>query len=154
MLWEELQKEVQMRADQNPWPEQQKFVKKGLTFRNCYSLVLGLCCLPDTEKLLKLWTSGFHAQKWFKFYVCPEDSINIEGWETAVYSFTSKNLDKTEVPVVVQWKRIRLGSMQMWVRSMASLSGLRIRHCHELRCRITDAAWIWRCCGCGVGRQL
>ena len=29
----------------------------------------------------------------------------------------------------------KLGSMRMWVRSLASLSGLRIQHCHELWCR-------------------
>ena len=36
------------------------------------------------------------------------------------------------VPVVAQWKRIQLGTMRWWVRSVASLSGLRIWHCHEL----------------------
>ena len=39
------------------------------------------------------------------------------------------------VPVMVQWKRIRLGTMRVWVWSLASLSGLRIWHCHELWCR-------------------
>ena len=38
-------------------------------------------------------------------------------------------------PVVAQWKRIRLGTMRFLVRSLASLSGLRIRHCHEMWCR-------------------
>ena len=36
------------------------------------------------------------------------------------------------VPIVVQWKRIRLVSMRMWVRPLASLSGLMIQRCHEL----------------------
>ena len=39
------------------------------------------------------------------------------------------------VPVVVQWKQIWLGAMRLWVQSLASLSGFRIRHCHELWCR-------------------
>ena len=39
------------------------------------------------------------------------------------------------VPVVVQQKQIRLGTMRLWVRSLASLSGLRIWRCHELWCR-------------------
>ena len=39
------------------------------------------------------------------------------------------------VPVVVQWKGIRLVSMRMWVSSPASLSGLRIQRCPELWCR-------------------
>ena len=36
------------------------------------------------------------------------------------------------VPIVVQWKRIRLGTMRWWVHSLALLSGLRIQRCHEL----------------------
>ena len=43
----------------------------------------------------------------------------------------------TGVPVLVQWKRIQLGIMRLWVRSLASLSGLRT----------------WHCCGSGLGRQ-
>ena len=39
------------------------------------------------------------------------------------------------VPVMVQWKRIQLGTMRLRVRSPALLSGLRIWHCHELWCR-------------------
>ena len=33
-------------------------------------------------------------------------------------------------------KRIRLGTVRLWVRSLASLSGLRIRRCRELWCRL------------------
>ena len=40
--------------------------------------------------------------------------------------------------VVVQQQRIQLISMRMWVGSLVSISWLRI----------------WRCHGCGVGRQL
>ena len=36
---------------------------------------------------------------------------------------------KKGVPIVAQWQRIGLGSMRTWVRSLASLSGLRIQHC-------------------------
>ena len=39
------------------------------------------------------------------------------------------------VPIVAQWKRIRLGTMRLWVQSLASLGGLRIQHCGELWCR-------------------
>ena len=39
------------------------------------------------------------------------------------------------VPVVAQWKGIRLLSMRMRVRSLALLSGVRIRRCLELWCR-------------------
>ena len=36
------------------------------------------------------------------------------------------------IPIMVQWKQIRLVSMRMRVRSLSSISGLRIQHCHEL----------------------
>ena len=44
------------------------------------------------------------------------------------------------VPIVVQWKHIRPGTMRFQVRSLALLSGLRIRRCHELWCRLQ--AWL------------
>ena len=39
------------------------------------------------------------------------------------------------VTVMAQWKRIQLETMRLQVLSLASLSGLRIRRCHELWCR-------------------
>ena len=39
------------------------------------------------------------------------------------------------VPVVVQRKQIQLGTMRLWVQSLASLSGSRIWRCRELWCR-------------------
>ena len=36
---------------------------------------------------------------------------------------------------MAQWKQIQLGTMRLQVRSLASLSGLRIWLCHELWCR-------------------
>ena len=36
------------------------------------------------------------------------------------------------VPIVMQWKQIRVGTMRLRVRSLAFLSGLRIQHRHEL----------------------
>ena len=39
------------------------------------------------------------------------------------------------VPIVVQWKRIQLGTMRLRVPSLALLSGLRIQHRLELWCR-------------------
>ena len=36
---------------------------------------------------------------------------------------------------MAQWKRIQLGTMRLWVRSLALFRGLRIRRCHELQCR-------------------
>ena len=42
---------------------------------------------------------------------------------------------KVGVPVVAQRKRIQLGTTGFRIQSLASLSGLRIRHCCELWCR-------------------
>ena len=39
------------------------------------------------------------------------------------------------VPIVAQWKQIRLGTMRLRIQSLALLSGLRIRCCCELWCR-------------------
>ena len=52
------------------------------------------------------------------------------------------------VPVVTQQKRIRLGTMRLWVPSRTSLSGLRIRCCCELLCRLQMSL------GCGVAVAL
>ena len=37
---------------------------------------------------------------------------------------------------MVQQKLILLGTMRLWARSLALLSGLKIRHCRELLCRL------------------
>ena len=54
---------------------------------------------------------------------------------------------------MVQQKRIRLGAMGLRVRSLALLSGSRIRRCCELWCR-WQTQLRSHCCGCGVGWQL
>jgi len=64
---------------------------------------------------------------------------------------------KSEVVWSSLWwlSRLRtLVSMRMQVRSLAPLSGLRIRHWRKLSSWVADAAWIWHCCGCGLGRRL
>ena len=63
-------------------------------------------------------------------------------------------LPMARVPVVAQRKQIWLGSTRSQVQSPASISGLRIWHCHELWCRSTDTAQSWCCCGDGVGQWL
>ena len=45
-----------------------------------------------------------------------------------------KKKKKSGIPEVVQRKWIWLGTMRLQVPPLASLSGLRIRHCHELWC--------------------
>ena len=46
-----------------------------------------------------------------------------------------QNLLLLGVPVVTQWQQTQLVSMRIGVQSLALLSGLNIRHCHELWCR-------------------
>ena len=45
-------------------------------------------------------------------------------------------IQRTGGPVMVQRKQIRLGTMRWQVRSLALLSGLRIRRCCEVWCRL------------------
>ena len=47
-------------------------------------------------------------------------------------------------PIMAQRKQIRLVSMRTQVHSLASPSGLRIWHCHELWCR--SQMWLWLQC--------
>ena len=44
------------------------------------------------------------------------------------------------VPIMVQQKQIWLGTMRLWVRSLALLSGSRIQRCCELWCRLSATA--------------
>ena len=73
-----------------------------------------------------------------------------------LYKYVSlfQNFLMRGVPVMAQWKRIRLVSTRTQVRSLVSLSGLGIRRCRELWCRVEVEAWILHCYGGGVGRQL
>ena len=61
--------------------------------------------------------------------------LHFKGLEPSCQSL--KKFISLGVPVVAQWKRIRLGPMRWRVRSLASLRGLRIR----------------RAVSCGVGRR-
>ena len=58
------------------------------------------------------------------------------------------------VPVMVQWKRSRLGTMRLQVQSLATLSGLRIWHCCELwrslGIILSEVSGLWDC-SCGLG---
>ena len=58
-------------------------------------------------------------------------------------------MKESRVPVVVQQKQICLGTMRFWVRSLASLSGLRIHI--ALSCGVghrhgSDLALLWLWC--------
>ena len=50
---------------------------------------------------------------------------------------------------MVQHKRIPLGTMKLWVQSLAFLSGLRIWHCCELWCR-SQTRWLVSCISVAV----
>ena len=52
--------------------------------------------------------------------------------------FSSISNFGAEIPIVAQRKQTRLASTRMWVRSLASFSGLRI----------------WQCCGVGLGSSV
>ena len=63
-----------------------------------------------------------------------QTSLDILRTNLRHFSFTINKVN-IGVPIAVQQKRIQLGTMRFLVRSLASLSGLRIRHCRDLWCR-------------------
>ena len=68
------------------------------------------------------------------------------GWRTITAEKTcsaSSRFEDRGVPVVVQWKRIQLGTMLLRVGSLASISGLGIQRCRELQCR--SQTWLGSC---------
>ena len=76
------------------------------------------------------------------------------GWRISFFGVQDRAIENRGVPVVAQWKQIHLGTVRLWVRSLASLSGLRICRCRELRYR--SQVWLRShvACGSGVGQQL
>ena len=66
--------------------------------------------------------------------VLPQGETHLLGLLARYYQVTSRKLP-LGVPVMAQQKQIQLGTMRLLVQFLASLSGLRIRHCHEVWCR-------------------
>ena len=60
---------------------------------------------------------------------------------------TIKEKSDWEFPSLQQ-KRIQLGTMRLWVRTLASLSGLGIWCCYELWCRLQ--MWLGSCVAVAV----
>ena len=61
------------------------------------------------------------------------------------FSSTSESLLEPGVPVLAQWKQIRLGTMRLRVRSPTSLSRLRVRRCgvgHRCSADL-ELLWLW-----------
>ena len=69
-------------------------------------------------------------------------------WDKKEFFVTSSRLWRAEFPVVARRKQIRLGTMRLRVQSLASLSELRIRCCHELWCR--SQTWFGSCVAVAV----
>ena len=57
-------------------------------------------------------------------------------------------INKGGVPIMEQWKQIWRGTMSLQVWSLASLSWLRIRRCHDLWCRLH--MWFGSCIAVAV----
>ena len=55
--------------------------------------------------------------------------------DTLISQQTSTIRQDSGVPILAQWKQIWLGIMRLRVQFLASLSGLRVQHHHELCCR-------------------
>ena len=61
--------------------------------------------------------------------------MNVFRKQTQTHRYRKQSYGSGELPIVVQWKRIRLGTMRLSVQFLALLSGLRIWCCPELWCR-------------------
>ena len=70
------------------------------------------------------------------YRVVKEESISLVPLALTEVQHIYSNFERySRVPIVVQWKWIWLGTMRLWLQSLALLSGLRILHCRELWCR-------------------
>ena len=131
--------------EENPW--QHNFIGETCSLK-------GLCLAPYTETpvcLLHLSTISemFSRHFWKKCANCGKcvDYRKFICWQQEKVSGFRNKVDG--VPIVTQWKWIQLGTMRWRLRSLASLSGLRIRRCHELgvgRRHGSNLAllWLWR----------
>jgi len=81
------------------------------------------------EKNLK---RKIHIHKTESLSCTPETNSTLS---TDYYSNVKLKKKILGVPTMAQRKQILLLSMRVQVQSVASLSGLRIQHCHELWCR-------------------
>ena len=95
--------------------------------------------------------TNFNRESKCKHFIAPKRRSTFLYCKDFVFFFNYLSLG---VAAVTQWKQIRLISMGMQVRSLASLSGLGIRRCLELWCRSQTRFESDSCCGCGIGWQL
>ena len=113
-----------------------KFLLTDQTYK-VMSLRARLCRNPNCQQPDWCW----YQVETFSIY-CPPSSPQHQTGSTGIFSLTlwePANLFKSDppgVPIVVQQKGIQLGTTRFRVQSLASLLGLRIRHCCELWCRL------------------
>ena len=82
-------------------------------------------------------TCGFTEMPWRSVQGNPDRDLKREKKET-FRTFGKRECEiklRLGVPVMVQQKRIQLGTMRLPVQSLALLRGLRIWFCRELWCR-------------------
>ena len=94
---------------------------------------LGFQLLTAECILHKLMEPQWAFQGWPRIHY--QNKYNLKSLTQNLWDKIWVNIKKyIGVPVVAQWKRIWLGTMRLQVWSLASLSGFRIRRCHELWC--------------------
>ena len=67
----------------------------------------------------------------------------IDGTKQRNSELENRIIGSSHCGIMAQWQRIQLGTMRFRVQSLASLKGLRIQHCHELRCQLQP--WLRFC---------
>ena len=63
-----------------------------------------------------------------------------------------RNDNIREIPLWLSGLKTQLVSMRMRVQSLASAQWVKDPALLQAAARVTDAAQIWHCCGCDVGR--
>ena len=90
-------------------------------------------CLAGQPAPRELWLSSRHcARHWW----CDSGPRRSLFWRPS--GLENKPIQEVDrgVPVMAQWKWIWLGTVRFRVRSLPSISGLRIQCCHGLWCRL------------------
>ena len=107
-------------------------VSYSLQFADCIPMILTLSSVPCFSVNCGWSNRWDQIQVWLSWQDYPTGSV--------VYLRQGTH---DRVPFVAQWKQIWPVSIRMQVRSLASLSRLRIQCCHELWCRLQ--MWLRSC---------
>ena len=101
--------------------------------RNPIATIQNYLCCPTAEIWMLQVSLGTIPQH---FWASVLSSVNWVDLNLPLRALSSPKCGTVGVPIMAQWKQIRLGTMRFGVRSLTLLNGLRIQSCRELWCRL------------------